>query len=212
MPGWALLAILAALVVAMILSRRRNPQRVDWAAFRLFMKRRKKWAGKPVRTDHTQTITVQRSDLRVDQNAMLNKLIAERDLEAVAGFMQREAGWEEARAIDYAERLTGREHGVPPPAPPSAKTAPPPRRGFRLFRGPRRVGFSGDDEVPEKAEPRPVASREAVIEGLPPEAAGEITALLDAGRKIEAIKRAREITGLGLREAKDMVDDAERRR
>jgi ribosomal protein L7/L12 len=41
-----------------------------------------------------------------------------------------------------------------------------------------------------------------VTEGLPPEAIVEI----QAGRKIEAIKIVRERTGLGLKEAKDMVD------
>ena len=34
----------------------------------------------------------------------------------------------------------------------------------------------------------------------------EIRALLKENRKIEAIKRCREITGYGLREAKDIVD------
>jgi len=34
----------------------------------------------------------------------------------------------------------------------------------------------------------------------------DATALLAAGRKIEAVKRVRELTGLGLKEAKDYVD------
>jgi ribosomal protein L7/L12 len=37
-----------------------------------------------------------------------------------------------------------------------------------------------------------------------------IRALLDGGNKIEAIKRVREQTGLGLKEAKDLVDTMER--
>jgi ribosomal protein L7/L12 len=39
----------------------------------------------------------------------------------------------------------------------------------------------------------------------------EITALVARGSKIEAIKRVRELTGLGLKEAKDYVDALERR-
>ena len=38
----------------------------------------------------------------------------------------------------------------------------------------------------------------------------EIRQLLSMGKKIEAIKRYREISGLGLREAKDMIDQLER--
>ena len=34
----------------------------------------------------------------------------------------------------------------------------------------------------------------------------EVSALLAGGNKIEAIKRVRELTGLGLKEAKDYVD------
>jgi ribosomal protein L7/L12 len=52
--------------------------------------------------------------------------------------------------------------------------------------------------------------------GLPPEPvpAGmdEVLALLADGRKIPAIKRYREVTGAGLREAKDAVDEIERHR
>ena len=36
----------------------------------------------------------------------------------------------------------------------------------------------------------------------------EIIAAVDSGRKIDAIKRLREETGLGLKEAKDLVDGA----
>jgi ribosomal protein L7/L12 len=39
---------------------------------------------------------------------------------------------------------------------------------------------------------------------------GEIQTLLQQGNKIEAVKRYRELSGLGLREAKDAVDEMER--
>ena len=52
--------------------------------------------------------------------------------------------------------------------------------------------------------------------GLPPEPvpAGmdEVLALLADGRKIPAIKRYRELTGAGLREAKEAVDEIDRHR
>lgn len=41
---------------------------------------------------------------------------------------------------------------------------------------------------------------------LPAEAQYELRTLVDEGRTIEAIKRVRELTGLGLKEAKDYVD------
>ncbi len=40
----------------------------------------------------------------------------------------------------------------------------------------------------------------------------DVVAALDRGEKIEAIKRLRAATGLGLKEAKDRVDDVERAR
>lgn len=40
-------------------------------------------------------------------------------------------------------------------------------------------------------------------------ALSEVRVLLRAGRKIEAIKRYREVTGVGLREAKDAVEAME---
>ncbi|MBK8097085.1 MAG: ribosomal protein L7/L12 [Planctomycetes bacterium] len=39
----------------------------------------------------------------------------------------------------------------------------------------------------------------------------EVDALLRAGQKIQAIKLVRERTGLGLKEAKDLVDEREQR-
>lgn len=41
---------------------------------------------------------------------------------------------------------------------------------------------------------------------LNPEAVEEIRALIIANRKIEAVKRVRELTGLGLKEALDLVE------
>lgn len=38
------------------------------------------------------------------------------------------------------------------------------------------------------------------------EVIAELRALMGAGKKIEAIKRVREVTGLGLKEAKDFVE------
>ena len=40
----------------------------------------------------------------------------------------------------------------------------------------------------------------------------EVEALLDEGKAIDAIKRVRELTGLGLKEAKDLVDVLRRAR
>ena len=47
---------------------------------------------------------------------------------------------------------------------------------------------------------------------IDPETMDEITHLSDAGRKIEAIKRLREVTGLGLAEAKQLVEALDRMR
>ena len=41
---------------------------------------------------------------------------------------------------------------------------------------------------------------------LPPEVEAELRALVREGRKIEAVKRVRETTGLGLKEALDLVE------
>lgn len=51
--------------------------------------------------------------------------------------------------------------------------------------------------------PRPTPGERVGMSG---EQIDEIRALIRAGRKIEAIKRVRELTGLGLKEAKDLVD------
>ena len=56
--------------------------------------------------------------------------------------------------------------------------------------------------VPRPAYRPPPASLGAE---LPPEVEQEVRALADAGRKIEAVKRVREVTGLGLAEALEVV-------
>jgi hypothetical protein len=54
--------------------------------------------------------------------------------------------------------------------------------------------------------PRPGAADRVPIASLSPQVETEIRALVAANRKIEAIKLAREITGLGLKDAKDLVE------
>ncbi|MCX8477057.1 MAG: ribosomal protein L7/L12 [Sphingomonas sp.] len=54
-----------------------------------------------------------------------------------------------------------------------------------------------------KPMPLPVAA-------LPVEVEAQVRALLAAGRKIEAIKIARDVTHLGLKETKDLVEAMER--
>lgn len=51
--------------------------------------------------------------------------------------------------------------------------------------------------------PRPTPGERA---GMTSEQIDEIRALIRSGRKLEAIKRVRELTGLGLKESKDLVD------
>lgn len=57
-----------------------------------------------------------------------------------------------------------------------------------------------------KPVPRPVP-----VATLSPEVEREVRALLAAGRKIQAIKLARDATHLGLKETKDLVEALERR-
>jgi large subunit ribosomal protein L7/L12 len=45
---------------------------------------------------------------------------------------------------------------------------------------------------------------------LPPETEAQVRVLLAAGRKIEAIKLARDATGLGLKQTKELVESMER--
>jgi large subunit ribosomal protein L7/L12 len=47
------------------------------------------------------------------------------------------------------------------------------------------------------------------VTSLPPEVVAQVRAFLSAGRKIDAIKLAREVTHLGLKDAKDLVESME---
>lgn len=61
-------------------------------------------------------------------------------------------------------------------------------------------------EVPSGPDPR----REALMrQPLSPGLVARITELCTAGRKIQAIKELREVTGLGLKDAKDLVEAIE---
>ena len=68
-------------------------------------------------------------------------------------------------------------------------------RGRDLM-GPPRSGFA--------VQPR--AAREPFPSGLPPALELEVRALLEQGKKLEAVKRVREVTQVGLGEAKTMVE------
>ncbi|HEY5723537.1 MAG TPA: ribosomal protein L7/L12 [Allosphingosinicella sp.] len=68
---------------------------------------------------------------------------------------------------------------------------------------------SGDRDLiapPRSAQPPAWPSGALPIGTAPPELEAELRALLAGGRKIEAIKRVRAVTGLGLAEAKDMIE------
>ena len=56
--------------------------------------------------------------------------------------------------------------------------------------------------------PRPMGTQSVRPPATPDQ---EVDALLRAGRKIEAIKLVRERTGLGLKAAKDLVEEREQR-
>ena len=56
------------------------------------------------------------------------------------------------------------------------------------------------------ARPRHAPAAPVAIAPLSPEDETQIRALVAANRKIEAIKLAREVTGLGLKDAKDVVE------
>jgi ribosomal protein L7/L12 len=66
----------------------------------------------------------------------------------------------------------------------------------------RRRGGSRDLIAP----PPPRSAGAASAADLPPEIASEVRALIADRRKIEAIRRVRAATGLGLAEAKDLVE------
>lgn len=59
-----------------------------------------------------------------------------------------------------------------------------------------------DSAAPRAATPAPARSQA----GIGPAERAEIEALIKQGQTISAIKRVRELTGLGLKEAKDYVD------
>lgn len=70
---------------------------------------------------------------------------------------------------------------------------------------------AGQDRLMGVQPPRSGRALGAVRAGaatvpLPPEVEAQVRALLAANRKIEAIKVAREATGLGLKETKDLVE------
>lgn len=79
-----------------------------------------------------------------------------------------------------------------------------------LFFAFRPRGRSNDLMAPPRSmpAPRPVGAPvpPGSVPGLPPEVEAQIWDLLRADQVIMAIKLAREATGLGLKEAKDLVD------
>src|SRR4051812_6757499 len=75
------------------------------------------------------------------------------------------------------------------------------RGGNRDLLGPPRPGSSAAWPRPGQASGAGPASA-----SLPAEVEAEVRALAVAGRKIEAIKRVRAATGLGLAEAKDLIE------
>lgn len=56
------------------------------------------------------------------------------------------------------------------------------------------------------AGPEPVAASHATTSGIAPELVDELRHDIRAGRKIEAIRRVREITGMSLTDAKNYVE------
>lgn len=80
---------------------------------------------------------------------------------------------------------------------------------IRLYRGLTRAGLAEAKEAVERLERGETLSPPALdrLTAPPrPPADGEVEQLLIAGRKIEAIKRQRELTGWGLKESKDAVE------
>jgi len=78
---------------------------------------------------------------------------------------------------------------------------------LRSSRG--RDPLMGGGQVP-RYRPSPAALKAtaaaAPVLPLPPDVEHQVRALLAAGRKIEAIKLARDVTHLGLKETKDLVE------
>jgi len=68
----------------------------------------------------------------------------------------------------------------------------------------RSSGRGTSDVPPAGTSPRPIRAAGETVETVSRDP--EVIALVDANRKIDAIKRVREATGLGLKESKDVVD------
>ena len=80
---------------------------------------------------------------------------------------------------------------------------------LRSSRG--RDPLMGGGQAP-RYRPAPVVQKVAMaapVVALPPEVEAQVRALLAAGRKIEAIKLARDVTHLGLKDSKDLVESME---
>ena len=81
-----------------------------------------------------------------------------------------------------------------------------------LFRRPRGRDLMGPPRgslqsgAPSRVPTPPRAARAPFPSGLPPALELEVQALLEQGKKIEAIRRVREETHVGLGEAKTMVE------
>jgi hypothetical protein len=82
------------------------------------------------------------------------------------------------------------------------------RGGARDLIAPPRLGASPPPPraEPPRASPRPWPAGAAPIGDLAAELDAEVRALLAVDRKIDAIKLVRAATGLGLAEAKDLVE------
>ena len=80
---------------------------------------------------------------------------------------------------------------------------------LRSARG--RDPLMGGARAPAYRDPSvaPRTPAEATTISLPPEVEAQVRALLSAGRKIDAIKLARDATHLGLKETKDLVESLE---
>jgi ribosomal protein L7/L12 len=68
----------------------------------------------------------------------------------------------------------------------------------------------GVDEYTARDAIEQMQRDDAAEKRLSDEGMDEVRTLVEAGNKIEAIKRYRELTNLGLKEAKDEIDSMER--
>lgn len=75
---------------------------------------------------------------------------------------------------------------------------------------------AGASAAPSSASPLALAALRSALRGQgvdaepAPAQAGEVLALLQARQKLEAVKLLRSLTGLGLKETKDVCDEVER--